>query len=271
MKNQSKTGSLAKLQSCIRLCACAAGIAAAALAETGPLTLRSVATGTLTYPVADNVDFREGTAEFWLQLALDPTPLVPSKDYQGFAAIVAMGGEGGGWNLHYCAPVGSAVPLLWCSIGPKTKLTPFGAQALLKYPEWHHVALTWKGPEMTLHLDGQKVSERKHNESPYVVFGEAGSQVIFWGDRWNVAGLMVVDDFRLSRVVRSPQELGFHGELKPDVYTSILDPFEGDFEPEGKTLTRPRVLLNGQGGLPSQQCRFIGGKFGKGLAFFEGK
>jgi hypothetical protein len=50
---------------------------------------------------------------------------------------------------------------------------------------------------------------------------------------------------------------------------AVLDPFEGDFVPDGKLETKPLVIANGSGGLPSAQCRSAPGKFGKGLAFFS--
>lgn len=229
-----------------------------------------VATGTLTYPALDNVDFREGTLEFWVKMAFDPAPYLPAKDYQGFMVLAALAGESGGLNLHYSAPAGSGQPALWCSIGPKTKLTPFGTpQCLFHRDEWHHVALTWKGCDMALFLDGNPAGRIKQNEFLYRVFGDHGSKPILFGDIWNVVALMVLDDFRLSRVARPAEELGFHGELKPDVYTSILDPFEGGFDPDGKTLTSPRALFRGGGGLPTRECCFAEGRFGNGLAFFR--
>ena len=78
---------------------------------------------------------------------------------------------------------------------------------------------------------------------------------------------MVIDDLRVSTVARRPDELGFAvGKLSPDPFTAVLDSFEADFEPDGKTATRPALILSGPGGVPSKGCAFVPGRFGKALS-----
>jgi len=240
------------------------------LALPNHLRLRSIPTGTLSYPLADNLDFREGTFECWVKIAFDPAEYLPAQEYQGLFTLVTLGGAGGAMTLHYCAQAGGKEPALWCSLAPKPKLTSFGVNVgVLKPFEWHHIALTWLGCEMELYFDGKKEGSIRQNDFIHRLLG-AGAGSILIGDRWNLLALFTIDDLRISRLRRTPAELGYHGELQPDPYTSLLDNFECDFLPDGKQRTRPPVIFNGEGGVPSPQCRFVNGKYGKGLAFFTG-
>lgn len=230
-----------------------------------------VATGTLTYPAPDNIDWREGTVECWIKFNFEPAASLPSKDYQGFAALLSLSGSAGALNIHYMAQPGSNEASWWCSIGPETVFTAFGiASPPVHKNEWHHIALVWAGESTRAYFDGKLAGHFTHLVTLAKGFGAVGKE-IFVGDKWNARAHYVLDEFRVSRVARRPEELGFNGQLKRDAFTSILDPFEGDFEPDGKAVTHPSVMLSGEGGVPSAQCQFVDGKFGKGLAFYREK
>ena len=246
-----------------------------ALASAGAeeLVLGKTASGTLTYPALDNMNFEESTVECWIKLAYDPAPLLPAKDFQGFLTFMAIKAEDGGVSIGYAAQKGQDKPQWFCSVAPKPVVYGFGfVPPLMKLGEWHHLAIVWKGQEAFTYWDGKETGRSKQNASFGKVFGSLRDATIFIGDKWNRHSLMVIDDLRISRVARTPAELGFNGELKPDVYTTLLDPFECDFTPDGKATTKPSVIFNGAGGLASAPCCFVQGKFGKGLAFYkEGK
>lgn len=230
-------------------------------------------TGTLTYPALDNMSFEECTVECWIKLAYDPAPFLPAKDYQGFLSFLSVKAENGGVAIGYAAQKGQDKPQWFCSVSPKPVVYGFGfTPALMKPGEWHHLAIVWKGPESMWYWDGKEVARSKQNAHFYQVFGSLRDATILFGDKWNRHALMVMDDLRVSRIARTPAELGFNGELKADVYTTLLDSFECDFTPDGKTPTKPSVIFNGAGGTATAPCTFVPGKFGKGLAFFkEGK
>lgn len=237
-----------------------------------PIKLGSIPTGTLTYPALDNLNFREGTIECWVKFAFDPNDYLPAKNYVGMLSFLQLGTARGGFNVHFCAQAGKKEATWFCSIGPEPILHGtyiHGAKTNL-FGVWQHLALIWKGRDFKTYLGGKIAGEVEHLEYPYQIWGSFGMKPIFLGDQWNQYALMVIDDLRVSNVARKPEELGVNvGELKPDSFTTLLDPFEGEFIPDGKVETKPVVIFNGTGGLPSAQCRFVEGKFGKGLSFFN--
>ena len=46
--------------------------------------------------------------------------------------------------------------LFWSALFPKVQNASTSARFLWPAGEWHHVALTWKGQEITLYLDGER-------------------------------------------------------------------------------------------------------------------
>ena len=234
----------------------------------GPVyRIGSVRTGQLTYPALNNLDLREGTIEFWLKLAFDPADYLPGGRYTGLLGVVHLAGEDGGGGLLYFAQGDS---LRW-SVSMTSPLQPAGPTDRIMVPDrWYHVALVWQGREMVFYLDGERASGRHQIVPLHQVFGRlARTQTLRFGDPRGQQALMVIDDLRISRVARQPEELGFFiGEHTPDIYTSVLDPFEDAFVPDGETTTQPTVIWAGPGGLPSRECRFVPGKYGRGLSFF---
>ncbi|MFZ4695737.1 MAG: LamG-like jellyroll fold domain-containing protein [Verrucomicrobiia bacterium] len=239
-------------------------------------------TGTLDYPSEDNLDFKEGTVEFWFQPLYDTASFLPSSEkFQGLSAILDLAGESGGLSVSHYAGA-SAAPSATLTVrlnSEKQDLFGFsGGEFTPKKGEWHHFALAWKGREVNFYLDGAIAPGRKGKMSPFAVleflniaFGAVGRHPIRVGDKWNTNGKFAVDDLRVSSVARAVEQLGFAvGALKPDPSTRILDSFEESFEPDGKTRTRPKVIVSGEGGLPSPGCRFVEGKFGKALSLYRG-
>jgi len=228
-------------------------------------------TGTTTYPSGDNISFKAGTLECWIELGFDPSKNISPDKYRSLAALFTIKGERGGMNVYMYTGASFKNAYGWaCSIGGRGKPLPLGARREgWKKGEWHHVALVWKGRNMALYLDGKKASHRVQPTTVEEAFGAATDVPILIGDRWGRNARYALDDLRLSTIARGPEELGFHGKLKPDPYTSILDDFEKPFKPDGKTRTKPAVMFAGEGGLPGKGCAFVEGKFGKGLALYR--
>lgn len=232
-------------------------------------------TGTLEYPAENNLDFREGTIEFWIKLGFDPAQYLPStREYRGLLApIFQLSGEEGFLNASYFAGMTYApkAGLVASLVRGQEKMGfAYGGEFVPKKDEWHHLAVTWKGRTVCFYVDGQEKGKATCLEYLYQAFGAVGGKPISLGDaKWHKNSRMTIDEFRLSATVRKPGELGFHGQLKPDISTRILDPFECDMIPDGRTPTPPTVIYSGAGGIPSKQCCITEGKFGRGLAFFR--
>jgi len=240
--------------------------------EAKPLKLGDLSTGTLTYPSLDNIDFREGTIECWVKFAFNPLEYLPSKEYLSMLSFWNVSTPRGGMNVAFFTNAGMTNATWFCSMGPKPLIhgTFIGTPGSDLHGKWQHLALAWKARETMAYLDGKLAGKVEHLQPPYQVWGTLDVKPIFFGCQWNRYALITIDDLRISRIARKETELGWAvGELKPDPYTTLLDSFEGEFEPDGKLETKPLVIANGNGGLPSPQCQFAPGKFGKGLAFFN--
>lgn len=230
------------------------------------------ATGTLTYPLVDNVDLREGTIECWVRFGIDVAEFLPAKDFKTLAVLFDFQGEKGTMAAsHFVGSTfGNDKGGWYFRPGPKPMLLPIAAVAIWKKGEWHHIAFSWRAKMMRLYMDGKEASNRDQQASLQDGFGVVTDQLLMFGDKWNVGAPFVLDDLRVSTIARKPEEFGFTaGELKPDPHTSLLDPFECDFAPDGKRRTQPKAILVGEGGLPTPPCVFVEGKFGKGLSFFK--
>jgi hypothetical protein len=212
-----------------------------------------------------------------VKFAFNPLDYLPAKEYLSMLSLWNVGTPRGGMSVSFMVQAGQSNATWFCSMGPKPRIhgTFIGTPSWDLFNKWQHIALVWKNRVTLAYLDGKEQGKAEHLIPPHQIWGSLGVKPIFFGDQWNRYALIVVDDVRVSRIARAPEELGFAvGELRPDPFTTRLDPFEGDFVPDGKLETKPLVIANGNGGLPSPQCRFVSGKFGKGLACFnegEGK
>lgn len=229
-------------------------------------------TGTLAYPMEDNLAMAEGTIEFWVQTPLDLQSVVSDGPYRGLLNLVEVQGSDGGFKMYlfsgasYTGTVGGFV-----SMGSRTvELTPFALGRFLPQSGvWHHLALTWRDRTMTFFLDGKQRTQKTSIGRFATAFGTAGEKPLFFGDVHGAGGMFVLDELRVSSVARSADELGFHGMLAADPYTRILDRFEEEFVPDGSTRTKPDILFAGEGGIPTKSCHFSAGKFGRGIALFR--
>lgn len=229
-------------------------------------------TGRLLYPSEDNIDFTEGTIEFWIKPAANIEKILsPEKDgFQGLLKILEFAGENGAMSLSYCTVDGGKNFRLSLSFSSAEKPLAGRIYAIRMIPgQWQHLALSWKGNMLQLFWNGKSKQAEKLLSSLDASLGKSGVHDIFFGDKWGRGGLFQIDDLRISSVFRHPDELGFYkGELRPDPYTNFLDSFNEDFLPDGKIMTTPEISMRG-GILPSQNCRFVEGKYGKAISLFE--
>lgn len=228
--------------------------------------------GTLAYPAEDLLDTREGTVEFWFTVPWDVQQHLPSEDqYKGLLALCSVPAETGGFNLGWFAGASYKPGAgLYSGIG-SSKVELHGAFISKFTPppmQWHHLAVTWKDAVFTYYLDGEKQSERVCLQNIHIAMGVIGGQPVIFGDKWHARGHMILDDLRFSSVARRPDELGFHGRLAIDPYTTLLEDFEAEFTLDGETRTTPAWTFTGAAGLPSKHCRFTDGRFGRALALY---
>lgn len=100
----------------------------AALLLTMPVAPASAqTTGTLTYPAQGNLDLRAGTFECWVQLAFDPTEVLPVEKYHGLASLTQFGGQNGGVSIGYAAGAMGWDTAGWTvSVAPQPPMHPGG-------------------------------------------------------------------------------------------------------------------------------------------------
>lgn len=229
-------------------------------------------TGTLTYQAEDNIDFKEGTLEFWLKINFDPAQYQNTKKtFFSLLQLFRISGEKGGISVEYFIR-NNKKPSLVCTILSKTRMKPLIlGKYIFKKNQWYHLALLWKGKKIWSYVNGANKREVNQNEFLYREFEPLNSQKIFFGDKYHRKSLMLIDDLRISTVARQKEELGFFkGKLKQDIYTRLLDPFDTLAEDNKKMMTLPTVISNGKNGKISDNCQLVdNGKFGKALSFFN--
>lgn len=228
--------------------------------------------GTLAYPVEDLLTMKQGTIEFWFSVPWDVQQALPAEEYHGLLALFQLPGETGGMSLNWFtgAMVKPTAGLFLSIHSTRTELhgiglSPFTAPA----QEWHHVALTWSENTLTLYLDGVRRAQGAGPANLHAALGTLGAKPLLLGDRWNVNGRMTIDELRLSSVARPAQELGFHGPLQVDPFTTLLEDFETEPSSVHPMATCPRWSINGAVGQTAAPARRAPGRFGTGLALFN--
>jgi len=232
--------------------------------------------GWVEYPALGNIYLEEGTIEMWVIFEFDPQ--AEGGNYKNSLTMFHL--SPGGRNLMW---------LLWRHVrehaGPYATVRVEGKKYIpfwetnqsnevvrsWKQGERHHVAYAWKGARSWWILDGKRfegsAEKQRRNNFP-MSFGVASDTVLRIGDDTDQRA--VIDDFRISSIVRADEDIGYHfpGQLKPDPFTLLLDTFDVDFEPDGKRQTRPVVITPSEtmkGGTPSSGTQFVAGVAGNGI------
>ncbi len=212
----------------------------------------------LKYPVAGNVEYKQGTLEFFMAPAWRP---------------------GGAVRDAVSLPGGFSLKYVWASTHYMNLTGPNGntvkADSLpLELNKFTHVAITW-ADKVTLYVDGKQVAEvegklawademEKTKEPPVLTFGAANE----WRGYTNIA----VDEIRLSDNVRyTADSFSVPSEaLTADDHTLLLDHLDDEFRPDGQDAETRAAKISGDtyelGGVPSIGSAFVDGKFGKALS-----
>ena len=222
------------------------------------------------FPAQHFVDRDEGTVEWWMCFKENPLPaefMDGSVTYKGWgpllnittgdplvpgflqAAAFTKADSGAAEITPYLA---LRVTLLGM---PPPGHYYIGLPRDIKAGDWHHIAIAWDRENCYFYLNGERTRRRdgKHREPTPSVHLSSTAGIIL-GARADGYGRgqarYIIDEFRISMVAREAGDLGFHGPLDPDLFTTLLLKFE---ESDGS-------LQN----LPDYTGR-TAGKFGLGL------
>lgn len=233
--------------------------------------------GRVLYPAEGNIEIEEGTIEFRLALLFDPEETFKDESqYRLNASLFYLEwpGEKRNGAIAISCYTNFTRGKYYCNLGisvanTKNELLPLGTVINdWKKGQWHHIAFTWKGKEMRLYIDGKEIKETRR-EQPEPFDGDIGKgKGIYLGDRFGNTGRVLFDDFRISSIARTEEEIKSYikNEIKPDAYTLLLDNFNENFTPDGKTQTKCTVIQSKEGRIISQHCKFIKGIFGNCLS-----
>jgi len=242
--------------------------------------------GHVSYPAKGNIRMQAGTVELWFRYDGDPEEKL--ERYSRFTifefhsekpyflmGISVRGNDKTGPNPTVL------VDLRGRDEDDKPVEQFLGAPFKDEPNAFHHVAVGWdlKAMKAWVALDGKVTSEVALNTGLWYAMSRASTEGRL---RLGVRGKyghhsqIVVDEFRISDVMRPVEQLGANLDqaLRPDPSTLLLDAFDGDFTPDGKTQTKAAFIsgFSGEkGGLPTQHTRFVPGKFGKGLQLYVDK
>jgi hypothetical protein len=146
------------------------------------------ATDTLTYPTTCNLNQAAGTIEFWVRPELEgdygQIHVLFEIDYMDHAIQIV---KHGGGDLRFLMRRGE-------------ELTDIGAPAgQWRAGEWHHVAATWEGPQMTLYIDGLHQANSNSATPPQIL-----GPVFYLGSspRGDWQANATIDEFRISDIPR---------------------------------------------------------------------
>jgi hypothetical protein len=175
-------------------------------------------TDTLTYTVAGNIDYNQGSVEFWLQPTWDGddggnhTLLWWGDNYDVFFHLRKDGISNLVFDRFYEGG----------SCGAPHNVADWRAG------EWHHLTITWNGPEMALYEDGLEVAQtvcggtaHPNANSLYVGSGMGGDQAVD----------ATIDELRISDVPRLGDSLTCGRILVADSGNNRLQAFtsQGDY------------------------------------------
>jgi hypothetical protein len=100
-----------------------------------------------------------------------------------------------------------------------------------------HLALTWRGRDMRLYLDGQQIGRRVQATA----FSEIPPGITLTvGDRRNRPARLILHAVRLSNIARSAQQFT-DGEPTADIYTLLLDVFDRPTCINDDGVTSPQI------------------------------
>jgi len=185
----------------------------------------SVAAGAVEYPALGNLDLQEGTLEIWLTPTVDLYPKLAENQYQGVMSLFSLS-----------VPDHFSMGASWYGRGDRHRLhISMGAAdrpgALIPVPagpaDWetgnrHHLAFTWRGPEMRLYADGKLVGQR---DQATTFSGDLwGCNLMIGGGKFAKTGF-VLHAVRISNVAAAADAL-CDAQPTTTVHTLLLDRFD---------------------------------------------
>jgi hypothetical protein len=208
----------------------------------------------LTYRIPPGLSREQGTLEFWLQRSAGKAP--------GNTAVFSIGPPNQGITALLLTPdQPDSIGLYSAKQGEPPLLA---GKAPATTDSFHHVALTWDGNGLRLHIDGHPVAAGDTNAADRLrALFSAEKALIRFGcnnEYYGYTGI-TVDEVRISRVARygagpvAPPTAPFD----TDAQTLLLDSLDDRFRPDGQDAE------TAGGGVPSLGARFVDGRFGGGL------
>lgn len=239
--------------------------------------------GRVTYPALGNIRMNEGTIEAWVTICFDPYQKTGLDWYSPSVLLdVVASPDAGldfGWGITPNKKPWDSRDLgkglysqIWGGFRVKGRsfITVGSPPNIWRTNQTFHFAFSWKDRETWLYIDGKLVQHAEHPDSPDTEVTRQGA--ICLGSHFSGRETRIVlSEFRISSVARRPEELGFHGVLKPDPYTLLLDHFDKVTETGGQRLTKPEVMAvtdGVAGGMISSECRLVESFGRKAIALF---
>lgn len=233
----------------------------------------------LQYPARGVVDLDEGTFECWFKLAYEPLAVV--KPYLGAGSIAHVStGEhvtptvldfwiSSKW-VDYRTPTKMQCSLRCDVIGGGTGMATLSQHA--KRNTWYHFAMTWKRDRYLAYIDGKPNASRGRSTGVQARVTDAAR--IFLGHsaiRTDHEHLFALDEIRISSIARQPDDLGVHGKLEADEYTTLLLSFDHLEDQDRPTVVPDAIAVpfeHVEQAVPAR-ARIIPGRFGQALAFTD--
>ena len=221
--------------------------------------------GKIVYPAAGHVKREAGTFECWYRPALDDERNLPVKERKhmgnrGIFTVTYGDNTMAGTNCGLYWNELTQGLVAWSRNAGVVTLNP-STTSEWKAGQWYHVAMTWDAQQIRIYRDGQLLSESPNNDFLPGPLEKA------WIEIGGSQPLATVDEVRILGVARAPQPNP--GEYQPDADTLLLDHLDDAFKPDGEDAETTPPVVSGKsgelGGTPSIGCKFVAGKFGKGL------
>ncbi|MCM8758513.1 MAG: LamG domain-containing protein [Candidatus Omnitrophica bacterium] len=242
--------------------------------------------GYVTYQVIGNISEEEGTVEMWIKPKRDPYKPALGKNNFWYSMLIFQvapkkGYGSPGFSFVWSPTLGLNFYGSYIDEEGKTisyKNTPNIEKSKPKWEidEWKHIAVRWKGEQISLLIDGENLITRKIDRK--LMIDKEGLIVIGRGTHD-----FVIDEFCISGKARDEQEIKerMKKPLIVDEYTLLLDNFEkveekntiavtisGFSGEKGGKLAEMTIKEDKEKQTPVEKgYEIVEGKFGKGLRF----
>ncbi|MDD3926989.1 MAG: hypothetical protein PHT33_10085 [bacterium] len=237
-------------------------VSAAVAAEAGKR-----AYGEAVYPVPGNMLSAEGTVELWYKFMPDIEDMDRNKNFFRWM-VFRVESDASGLLFFIDKGMKPRTSLSFMGKGFFPAAIPPMSQKAFQPGEWRHFAYTWQGRNTRLLFDGVVMDDVNNSIALTDIMATKGRVVLGYGK-----SAVIYDDLCISSRVRTPEEIRerMKSSLKADVDTMLLDNFDEDFIPDGMRETTAAYISGWsgeRGARVGKSCRFVDGKYGKGLATF---